>query len=921
MDISFEDRRKIDFFNRFKKDAEITTKQSNVLKGYPINEMTNFFKYDIGRWVLVNPRLGLNEQVDRETQPITLSISDQILLSFFLKAFQLTNDKDEIRKIAFKVPLESYGFSLMCGFFTLIHHGLELGFRDISINARFQEGRGVLLISDNNELGVRLLDTRYGDLALTQVYPTYKLKNNGEFRKWCDIQPKEFTMPWFAFFKAYFQSLPDMCELLPHITIIDLMPFKHRDKLETLIKWAQDVAKSKLILIVSPVGYSDADKILDKYRFDIISADSYFGKEVTKGFQVSSIKHKYAHTRCWSINDSIKADKVINIFTIKECKEIENRVVKILELINSAEHKTEGLSRVFYRLKAVTFDLLNMIVPLYWFERERELQKKNTLKNLIERAAKSVPTTEHETRVFNNTLPVVVKELLSLYSVIEGFEETPKGCCLLNELYSCIRSDIARVLILVSDNITKAILQQWIKFKMNSTIGTKFDFKILTLNEYHRNKLCGNDLELLNRLIINFGWWQKKYYDLFFDDNSVEITFITFEIEGNIVKKQIHSINSVVERAYDDRIKALNNVFCNQNIKFATDINKDFLPKIKVNEKYLKYSSPLIISKDKMLESKQVNLDIDTLINLMQKSFDKNSTENGIEFLENSLFDYSIEEQIEYYGGQLGNSSIGCFKVLTYDDHIMFLEKYSDYKIFKVDKQKLVDIPSIQIYPKDYLVRLKSGERKDIFNHLLESVARTPVMLYINSRLNQWFDMVERLREKHKSNSYSSVNIYERMLCDLRSNGCNIIRHETIRNWVRGWSKIIDYKNLVSVAVSIGDEEALKNCYHIDIAMKKLLGIHIELGKILSKVIYKHVTKALDGDSIESSEVVIIQGGIKIPLSDIIDSIEIIKIKSIDKSIEYSVPYWLVGKLISKTQYEKLSLQKIINVVREANNG
>jgi hypothetical protein len=345
------------------------------------------------------------------------------------------------------------------------------------------------------------------------------------------------------------------------------------------------------------------------------------------------------------------------------------------------------------------------------------------------------------------------------------------------------------------------------------------------------------------------------------------------------------------------------------------------MPKFDIIENAFIVSIPNTSEKPQQNGAKEVPLDIDTLIELMQKSFERHDTEHGIEQFEETLDESSLEDQIQYYGVSNQNTAFRCLQLTTIDNSLIFLEKYNDYKIFNASKQKLSDIPAIQIYPGNYLVRHRSGVRKDIFNYLLESVSQTPVILYIDSCLSQWYETLQKLKEKHVTDNNRNAGIYERMLNDLRNNGCKIKRPETVRNWVHGWTKIIDIENLIAVAVSIGDEEALKRCNHISLAMRKLFGIHIELGKVLSKVLYKHVTKAVGGDIIESSEVVEIQGGIKIPLSDIIDAVEIVEIRSIDKNVDYSVPYWLLGKLINKVQYSKLIEQNIIKIEKELNNG
>lgn len=915
MNTRYEDNLKDYFIKRFKKDAAIHLRENNSLKHYPVNEMLDFYQQDISRWVLVSEKSGLNEYLDNEYRPIIPSTIDHILLSALLKAFQLSSANDSLQKIAIKVPIQSYGFSLLSGFLYLIQHGLELNINELSINAKFKINSGVLLISDNNDLGIRLLGTRYGNQSLTEIYPTYKLKNSGEFQKWCNVQPINPTLPWFSFFRAYFDTLPEKCDLSPHITIIDTMPMKHRDKLDKLIRWAEEVAKTKLVLVISPLGNNDINKTLEKYNLNIISTDNYFVREVTEGFIINKRKKIFDKTRCWSVSDKDNTSKCFSISLIKGCNEIENLVTRIIQLIDSAEDKYEGLPRPFQRLKAITFDLLNMVIPLYWFERERELQKKPTLLSLIERATNAVPLTEHERRVYNNTLPAAKHEILSLYTMLENLENTPKGLCLIRDISELAQNTKRKLLILVGDNVTKTILPQWIRQMLDKHNDLVTDIEIYTLNEYHRLIISEAVLDVEDRLIMHFGWWQRKYYDLLWDERNHEISFIVYEMEADIVRKQIKVQNSITEKAHYDRIRALNHIYSVHEEAEAYRIEKGYLPELNITERLFNSSIPQTVIKQE--KEKEIPLDIDILINLMQKSFEKHSAEDGIEQFEESLENSSLEDQIQYYGNTVQSTNFRCLNVTVNEANIIFLEKYSDYKVFNANNQKLDDIPAIQIYPGNYLVRLRSGERKDIFNYLLESVSKTPVMLYINSRLNQWSEMIHRLKEKHANDISRNVGIYESMLIDLRSHGCNIKRHETIRNWVRGWTKIIDHRNLIAVASALGDKESLSTCEHINIAMRKLFGIHIELGKALSKVLYKHVTKAVDGEIIESAEIVEIQGGIKLPLSDIVDAVEILKIEAIDKNTDYSVPYWLLGKVINKIQYDKLIEQNIIKKVKE----
>ena len=881
----------------------------------PVDEVHDLSKKDIGRWILNNPQISLNESLSSDSSPVSLSRIDELSLLVSLR--YLTNDKYINGEVmAFFVSPEVYSFPLLLTFHLLIHQGTENLISDgIQINRMFSENSGVLLVSGNVELSSRLIRTCYGAFSLNECFRTLKLKIDGSFEPLSRQQPKDLSYPWFGFFRGYRHQYPKNLKMAPELLVIDAIPIKHRDRLQQLIEWGKECGIKKIITVCS-LGDSDNYKQL-KSRNSIIFPIDQVALGLYNGLPTSSMKDKVFRpiTGCWTHLHSQACPARVEQFNLNKilgAESVENKINDVFKIINAAEAKCNDNTPVaISRLKAVLLDLLTMIVPVYWYERERKDSGQATLRELIYMSRKAVPISLQEKAVFEFMLPVISDTTQEIYDVLNCNDKTPKGAGLLQVLRKTIRNDGSKkIVILVNDTTTVKVLIPWISSSMGAELTLETELQVYTFKEFFREKITFVELKEDKKVttLICLGWIPRKYLGLLCSDISNTIEFVLLPSEEKIVEQQI--LGNFGNKIYRDhqncRITTYHKLFGNSGLVRETYDGIGYKPRVHRSELQIKI---------KFLKEETKERDIgnvfgkEALANLLQASYQSNGNLADLDNIVNTddLDDMGIDDIILHFSAYRADirNQVSALRIGLNDDKEIYLSTIEEYKIFAQDVQKLVDRPASAIYRGDYIVRLKGNERKEIFDGILEASGQTPMMTYIRYRIQQWQGLVKRLYDKCDDPGLVIYEVYESMLKRIRLAGGTVSHINTIANWMRGKSNCVrDYENVRAVAIALGDQGNLEQYRRIHQAMRNLWNIHIEIGLKLSHSLRRQISRVVEGLDAKNEYIQIVDG-VRIPIQEVVEAIDIFEVIDTDR-ITLRIPSLILGRVLSISERKRL---------------
>lgn len=193
------------------------------------SEVVNFSKADLGRSMLNHPKYCLVESlmdIDPEGKEKTKMQSkvkptgiDNILLTSSLKAYCSSLKQPHEGDIAFLIPPFSYSYPLFLSYHLILQH---LGEKLLEkLGARFKEGTGILIISDNVEILSKIWRTAIGGTYLREFINTYVIEAN-QFKRFTfnehqNLKHKKLnqldgSLPWLGVFRAVRLSLPENLE-------------------------------------------------------------------------------------------------------------------------------------------------------------------------------------------------------------------------------------------------------------------------------------------------------------------------------------------------------------------------------------------------------------------------------------------------------------------------------------------------------------------------------------------------------------------------------------------------------------------------------------------------------------------------------------------------------------------------------------
>lgn len=880
----------------------------------------DFSVKDLGRGMLNHKKFSLVEtlptfQDDQESyckEKVYTSNLDNVILSLSLKAYLRSKETRHSNDIAVLIPTFSYSFSLLMAYQLILQHLAET--ISPELNAKFPPGTGILIISDNIELYSHIGRTSIQNHHLWQYVNTFEVKK-GRFNPFSFSKEKknkfnyDGSLPWISLLRAVRHELPEDLDMTPHVIILDLLPFRHRNRVMELIEWAK--LFSQHLIVVAPLYNESIYQKLKGSVHSIIPIDTYTTMYLKQVFYLPERVNRNPVTASWSLSASepyfyIKDN--FEVFYIKGIAPLENIVKEIEKTFVLTINKDGSQNIVFKKLKGIINDILSIPIPLELYERLRDLDGKPKVIDIIRNVSRTFSWDYSEKKLFEHILPQLIRDITTLYNLLFEHPNSPKGEVLLQLLSNDFNK---KVMIVVLNKYVAQELKIWIRTKKKVSSKDVENIIVVTQEQWAKNQLneIYYDPSFSKDQIILVNPWKLKYLSSFYTPHASNVLCIAYEDEVNLYRHQINKVHTQNSYYIQDLKQSFISVhrtdFSSLNL---TEEKKPRINTIPVNVNQTKiadFSTTILnesvdeIFNDSILFSMIGEQDDEVNLQGIQQTDEVN--EKIIQSsLERGLSEYTLSIKLE-----------GIFPSNPDNLYNWFIPCEKSIKIIR--NKTIVNVNPLELKSGDIWVVLKHDQRKELFDNILKLSSNTMVMKWIELNVSEWRDMIRTLwHQFHQLGTYKKYT-YEKILKAIKSNGGNVVTTYTIANWINGDVSSVRYaENVRAVALIIGEKNYMDKWRVIHKAMRRLWNIHIKLGKILGNVISNSVIK--NSEDI-SSGWVDVGLGIKLSLDEIMASIQLIEIRDIETNNDYLVENNFIEMSIKIEKTNLLLTKGLIKVV------
>jgi len=904
------DRRNI--INAIKPDKlEILENKQEFISFFPgLSAFINdFSSKDFGRGMLNHDYFCLiealfkyeNEHEELFTAKVHTSKLDNLMLTLSLKAFLKSKKTRHKCSLAFFTPPFSYSFPLLLSYHLILQHIAES--LSPELNAKFPPGTGILIISDNVELYSHIGRTSIQNNHLWHYINTYEVKANRfkpfSFSSDPTLKPKpDGTLPWISLFRAVRHQLPKELDMTPQVIILDLLPFRHRSRVSELLEWAKEF--SQHVIVTAPLYDEGLYQSIKDHLDLLIPLDAFNVKYLQEFFCLSEQRVENPITASWSLSSFqtylVQKEK-FDLYCVQGVASLNDLLKEIEQTLALTTNKAGHQHPVFKRLKSFMNEMLSLAIPLEIYERARELNGKSKIIELIKNSLNVLPGGDEDRKLFEHILPQLVRDITDFYELMFNHPSSPKGELLLQILPL---EKLQQVTIVVANSFAAQELKLWLRMQTKWTAKETENIRVLTQEQWAKNQLNEiymDDASVPDHVILTSPW-KLKYLSSFFTHAKSKVSCIAYVHEQSLYRYQIN-------KAYG------------QNTEYPEKIIASFInipkvdlssvqpvatkkPRIDVHEIMVRPIVPTdSIAPTKTTSSIDSLFDDQALLSMFGQHED----------LDTEAIDSSIIHENNDITFQETNidDRTACVKITgrKYHQDLPLTWFVPTEALIKIVKDKtLINLSALGVKSGDTWVLLKENQRRELFEAILKLSSNTMIMKWIEFNVMEWRDMLELLWARyHKPNSYKK-HTYERIRTAIQEHGGNVETTYTIANWINGdVSSVKNAKNVRAVAEIIGENSYLEKWNTIYNAMRRLWNIHIKLGKVLGSIISESAVKAVED---YASEWVDIGLDMKLPLDDVMATIELVEVLTVDTKQDYYVPNVYAEKPIAEQMVEAL---------------
>ncbi|KRW90687.1 hypothetical protein SD51_13310 [Alicyclobacillus tengchongensis] len=863
--------------------------------------IVDFSQLDFGRGMLTHPKYCIRESLlshDPSLPPVDAPVSltglDNFLLTFSLKAYLRSRAVPHAGNWILGLPPYSHSYALLLAYHLIMNH-VSSSLANYEIG-RFEPETGVLIVTDNIEVASNIWRANVNGAFLHDYLPVFSLEA-GEFKLLQHAGTSKVrtsrdavdgSLPWLGLFRAYRHEIPQSLPHRPAVIILDFLPFRHRKRFVDIVAWANQMADH--VIAITP-RYDDSFKIGKTLFPYVLPIDSHSINTLEEAVDLRLHEaHVEPVTASLSLQGSLpyllNMNPDLHICRFDFGDVFESLLNKTFGLINQINVTFATKPRSIEFLYWVLLDLLSLTVPLEWYERTKRAQGEKTLLDRIESAKKIWSDDLEERAITRFLVPQLVGHVEQIYQMLLNYSSSTRGEVLEEVLIEHLESN-RRAIVVVGDDVNASEFKFWLRYRRRLSLNDLNDISVLTQRTLAKEQLrtIYQDHVEVPRTWVVSGVWRRKYVGSFYIPNGSSLFMVSAAYEESIARQQLIQRFEADNETAEKMFNSLSNLF---SLDSTADKTKSLPGSVNINTKT--YSVSPVERKFRAAESAaepQLNL----------------SPIMGVEVLrELVLSDHEevFEDQQARSPQVLWNESdtldeiLSCLRLQSIslgdnnDQYNFFTVDGTPLKVIKAGGNEVEQMTPLELQTGDIWVRVKQPQRHELFQTVLESASNTMTMMWLQTNLEEWKEMLRIVWAKFSVGSYSRKNTYEKIAAKVRASGGTRVHWLTIKTWMTGEvTSVRDEVNVHAIALLTEDERFIGRHIQIYAAMRKLWTIHIQLGKHLGKLIMQQATRGLENTPTESW--IDLGEGIRIPVEDIIEVIDLHQIQFVERDTVYEV--------------------------------
>lgn len=892
--------------------------EEGIQEKYRLENIMEFANSDLGRGMLNHNKYCLVETIHTadlviEEANVIPSNIDNFLLTISMSAYRKSKAEIHSGDILFSIPPFAFAYPLLISYHLILNHLSSNLIQDDSL--KFKEGTGILIVTDNKELLSHIWRTTINNNYLRDFLQVFTLES-GKFKPFTFNSKKatsgkernfDGSLPWMTIYRAYRKQLPEEIGLSPEVIILDLIPFRHRKRAKDLIKWAK--SHSKHVIVIAPSHDAVIEDIGDSI-FLHVPINSKSIKEIKSLFKIEDEYNSSPITASWSMQSALPYLLGNRNIVIARAKSKNSDVIKSINLVYDLLCKSKSSKGIipnsFIRMNSLLLKMLNICIPLEWYERARMSNEEPTLLELIKRSSRIPPVDREEQIAYETLMPHINSNILKIYEHLKYTSINIRSQLILKTIEDEIRN-IDCISIIVSDQVDRDEFLVWLRSlqKFNSPDIAKIN--VITQLEWAKNQweeVYLTDTKDPEVIIITCPW-SKKYLSACYSKSRTKIIFIDAYNESKLINYQLNYLNQ--PEGLPRLWTTLNELF---NSDFPSNTYNDIL---RTNINFTEYNVGENFSNVSSEKSSQ-----DTINNLFsdQSLMDLLSSDWVLEETKVNLPKDSNFNDDKYIN-EMTQERVECIKVTTIDGKtkkVIYVPIDLNLKVKKFNKQEIESVSPFELKNKDIWVKVKEKKKRELFNEILTLASNTLLLKWIDINMSEWKLMLKELWQKYYTPNTYKKNIFEKIKDDINNNGGNVESYLTISNWISGDVGLVrSYENLEALAKLLKDERFKNRAKIIYQAMRELWGIHIKLGKSLGRLIEEQASLFNNSFPMEHSQWINLGKDIVIRVDDVLNTIELISIFSVETNNIYYVHPLLTEKTLSGSEHESFIERELIS--------
>jgi hypothetical protein len=874
------------------------------------NKVRELAEMDLGQAMLNQSQFRITEvlqDVSTQTQHIAEvrpSVVDNILLTVSLQAFCKSRQSTHSGDLLLGIPPFSYSLPIFMAYHLILHHlGTLLSNHSLS---RFNHGSGILIVTDNIEILSHFWRTTVNGVFLRDFISVYTLES-GKFRELQEDsegvrrrnkKQTDETLPWLGLYRAYRLNLPSSLDRLPSVVILDFLPLRHRKRFHELVTWARQISEHVIALVPRNDDLFSEGTTLFPYVIPVdVSTISYLEHVVELDLNRYSTEPV---TASWNIGGSLPyitaLPSEVTLYKICMGNELEQLFGESLELISSIYRTYGHKPMAVERLHWILLDLLSLSIPLEWYERTRIAQQKRTLREQLASIKHTAAWNRTEEPVNHYLLPTLLERVEKIYTSMLAHKSSPKGEAV-EKLIESYLPEHKRITVIVPDDICSNEIKIWLRTREKLTSDDLPYVHTISQSEWARNQLreIYFDIDQAPDVLIVVGPWHKKYLSSFYVVPATKVVFIASDLEYALVRAQITGSFRFDKTAVNQMLRSTAHLFDAAVPSYITGL-KVTEPQVRIIEHSVRHVRVISQLSNQRVDTVNVSniLGIHVLQELLERDSESQQT------LDKDDEDIRLTSNTFEFPVQQSNSVEGVRMELRLDStdiKSMYVPVDSMIGVLKQGKQQVEMVRPLEIQPGDIWVRLKRSERQQLFKSLLEMASNTLTMKWIQLNLDEWKEMLRIVWNKFARTGLSKKDVYEKIACELRRRGGSVEAPETVSTWITGQvTSVRDGENVRAMAELTGENRFIDRWQQIHSAMRLLWSIHIQLGRLLARVILQQASHVIQGTT--KLRWIDIGADIRIPVEDVVDALECHEIIHIGRDVSYKVPPALTNRPI-----------------------